>query len=159
MVSVLFVCLGNICRSPTAEGIFANMCLKNGLKGQVLVDSAGTGGWHAGELADPRSRAEAQRRGLMLQSRSRKFRSEDFQNFDLILAMDQSNLDNILRMAETKADQERVHLLRAFDPESPPGSEVPDPYYGGRNGFPDVFDICERACRGLLAEVQRRLSH
>ena len=73
--------------------------------------------------------------------------------------MDQSNLNNILRMAQTKADQERVHLLRAFDPESPPGAEVPDPYYGGRNGFPDVFDICERACQGLLAEVQRRLGH
>ena len=100
MVSVLFVCLGNICRSPTAEGIFLNMCLKDGLKSSVSIDSAGTGGWHVGELADPRSRAEAQRRGLMLQSRSRKFRSEDFQDFDLILAMDQSNLHNILQLAE-----------------------------------------------------------
>ena len=159
MVSVLFVCLGNICRSPTAEGIFADMCIKNGIESAVLVDSAGTGGWHVGELADPRSRAEAQRRGLMLQSRSRKIRSQDFQDFDLILAMDQSNLRNILRLAETEADKARVYLLRDFDSESPPGSDVPDPYYGGTNGFPEVFDICERACQGLLAEVQRRLSH
>ena len=157
MLSVLFVCLGNICRSPTAEGIFIHISSKEGLKSSLSIDSAGTGGWHVGELADARSRSEAARRGVMLHSRSRKFRSKDFQDFDLILAMDGSNLRNILRLAQSDADRSRVHLLRDFDPTARPGSDVPDPYYGGENGFAEVFDICERACQGLLAEVQKRL--
>ena len=157
MFSVVFVCLGNICRSPTAEGIFLDLIKKNSLESYVSAESSGTGGWHQGELADPRSRAEAQRRGLTLHSRSQQFRSQDFDRFDMILAMDRSNRRNILRLAKDDAQRSRVHLLREFDPESPPDSDVPDPYYGGERGFPDVFDICERACIGLLEEVQRRL--
>ncbi len=157
MVSVVFVCLGNICRSPTAEGIFLDLVQQNGLEGTVSVDSAGTGGWHIGELADSRSRAEAQSRGIHLTSRSRQFCSQDFTQFDLILAMDRSNLRNILRLAQTDSDRRRVHLLRNFDPSAPPDSDVPDPYYGGVRGFPDVFDICERACAGLLEHVRSRL--
>ena len=158
MLSVVFVCLGNICRSPTAEGIFLSMTAKNGLSDSIYVDSAGTGGWHIGELADPRSREEAQRRGVELPSRSRQFRSEDFDQFDLIIAMDRSNLRNILRLARTESDRSRVHLLRDFDPSASPGSEVPDPYYGGPRGFPDVYDICERACQGLLEHCRSRLA-
>jgi protein-tyrosine phosphatase len=157
MVSVVFVCLGNICRSPTAEGIFSHQVGEQGLANEFLIDSAGTGGWHIGELADPRSRQEALRRGVALHSRSRQFGSKDFQEFDLILAMDRSNLQNILRLAQSEEDRSRVRLLRDFDPSAPPGSDVPDPYYGGRNGFPDVFDICERACKGLLETIRERL--
>jgi protein-tyrosine phosphatase len=159
MLSVVFVCLGNICRSPTAEGIFIELVNQNGLSKQVIVDSAGTGGWHIGDLADPRSRAEASRRGIQLRSRSRQFRSEDFQKFDLIIAMDRANLRNILRLARTDEERSRVHLLRKFDPLAPPDSDVPDPYYGGTNGFPDVFDICARGCEGLMDEVRKRLSN
>ena len=110
-----------------------------------------------GERADPRSREEARRRGIELPSRSRQFRSEDFDQFDLILAMDRSNLRNILRLARTEEQRSQVHLLRDFDPSAEAGSEVPDPYYGGPRGFPDVYDICERACRGLLEHCRSQL--
>ena len=116
----------------------------------VELDSAGTGGWHVGELSDPRSREAAARRGYELVHRARKFEASDFARFDLILAMDQANLTVLERLARGLADPPRIALLRSFDASAPVGAEVPDPYDGGRAGFEEVLDICERACAGLL---------
>lgn len=155
-VRVCFVCLGNICRSPTAHGLFAAEIKAAHLDGVVLVDSAGTGDWHVGELPDKRARAEAASRGLTLDHRARQFVAEDFARFDLIVAMDASNAADLAAMAPTPADRAKVHLFRSFDPASPAGASlaVPDPYYGGPDGFKEVFDICAAASRGLLMYVR-----
>lgn len=129
-----------------------------GLADRVTIDSAGTGGWHAGELPDPRTRAAAARRGVALDHRGRQFRRDDFQRFDLILAMDAANLRALRAMAPDDAAREKVRLLRSYDPAAPEGAEVPDPYYGDGDGFERVLDICEAACAGLLAEVRARLA-
>ena len=154
MIKLCFVCLGNICRSPTAEGIMKALVSKFSLENSIEVDSAGTGAWHSGEKADPRSRAVAQTRGLDLTSRSRQFKSEDFSEFDYVLAMDNSNLQNLRALAD-ETSSTKLFLLRSFDPQSPKSADVPDPYYGGPRGFEDVFDICEAACTGLLHYIQK----
>ena len=160
IVQLNFVCLGNICRSPTAEGIMATLVAEAGLSHRIAVDSSGTGAWHAGEPADKRSAREARSRGIELTSRARQFHPGDFYEFDLILAMDESNLSNIIDVAPESALREKAHLLRSFDPNSAglqAGQlDVPDPYYGGSNGFADVFDLIDAACRGLLADLQTR---
>ncbi len=150
---VLFVCLGNICRSPTAEGVMQHLVEQAGA--DVRVDSAGTGGWHAGERADPRMREHAAKRGYDLTSRARAFdRSVDFEAFDLIVAMDDSNLANLRR--QDRAGRYAHKLVKMTDYCSRhPHSEVPDPYYGGDQGFELVIDIIEDAAGGLLAELQR----
>jgi len=153
-MKLLFVCLGNICRSPTAHGVMQKLVDDAGLGTRVTIDSAGTGNWHVGELPDPRSREAALVRGYDLSHRARQVMPEDFERFDLILAMDRSNLRNLKAMPQGSA---RVELLRAFDPEAPPGAEVPDPYSGGEDDFERVLDICERACAGVLAYVRERL--
>jgi protein-tyrosine phosphatase len=155
-VRISFVCLGNICRSPTAHGLFAAQVKAAQLDGVILVDSAGTGDWHVGELPDRRARAEAASRGLTLDHRARQFVAEDFARFDLVLAMDASNEADLRAMAPTTADRDKVRLFRSFDPASPQGAApaVPDPYYGGPDGFREVFDICEAASRGLLTYVR-----
>lgn len=153
-IRVVFVCLGNICRSPTAEGVFIDLVRKEGLAHRFAIDSAGTGSWHAGELPHPDTRAEARRRGIELTSRARQFVREDFERFDYILAMDAGNRNNILRIAEADHHRAKVHLFRSFDPASDPEDEVPDPYYEG--GFDRVFDICEAAARGLLRTLRER---
>jgi protein-tyrosine phosphatase len=152
--SVLFVCLGNICRSPTAEGVFRHLLKQEGLVQAIRVDSAGTGAWHVGESPDRRSAAAARRRGVVLAGAARKVIRADFTSFHYVLAMDRSNYDNLLSLAPDGAAEGRVRLFRDFDPDSPPGSEVPDPYYGGDRGFEDVFDICDAASRGLLAHLR-----
>jgi protein-tyrosine phosphatase len=152
MVRVVFVCLGNICRSPTAEGVMRRLVADARLEGRVRIDSAGTGNWHVGEAPDTRARHEAKRRGYELTGRARQFQHEDFDQFDHVIAMDRSNLENIERLAPDGNARAKVRLLREFDPESPPGAEVPDPYYEG--GFDEVLDICERACGGLLAHLR-----
>jgi protein-tyrosine phosphatase len=157
-VRICFVCLGNICRSPTAEGVMRLALTRAGLSERVTVDSAGTGGWHVGELPDPRTRAAASRRGIELDHRGRQFRRDDFARFDLILAMDAANHRALLAMAPDAAAKAKVRLLRSYDPAAPEGAEVPDPYYGGSDGFERVLDICEAACAGLLAEVKSRLA-
>ena len=149
-----FVCLGNICRSPTAEGVMRALVRDAGLSSSIAIASAGTGAWHIGELPDPRTRAAARARGLELTSTAQLFVQADLQRFDYVLAMDRSNLETLQRMARTAPERARIHLLRAFDPEAPAGAEVPDPYYGGPRGFEAVLDMCERACRGLLAHVR-----
>jgi protein-tyrosine phosphatase len=150
MTRVCFVCLGNICRSPTAEAVFCKMVKERGLEDEYEIDSAGTASYHEGELADGRSREAARRRGYDIQSRSRPFEPEDFERFDYVLAMDGDNRRALLEMARSQAARERVRLLRSFDPTAPKDAVVPDPYYGGSRGFDEVIDICERACRGLL---------
>lgn len=124
-----------------------------GLADQIHIESAGTAAYHAGELPDPRSREEAMRRGIRLESRARQFEAGDFRRFDYVLAMDTENLSDLCGLTEDRDAWSRLHLLRSFDPEPSPEREVPDPYYGGVHGFARVFDICESACRGLLAHV------
>ncbi|MEJ2539714.1 MAG: low molecular weight phosphotyrosine protein phosphatase [Gemmatimonadota bacterium] len=152
--SVLFVCLGNICRSPLAEGIFAHLLREEGIHGGIRVDSAGTGSWHVGEAADPRSREVAQRHGIRLESRARQVEPRDLREFDLVVAMDRSNLEELQAMQEEHGGTARLLLMREFDPE-PEDGEVPDPYYGGSGGFDRVYEMLLRASRGLLEELRR----
>jgi len=156
MMRLLFVCSGNICRSPTAEGVMRGVIAEAGLERDIEVDSAGTGGWHVGERADPRARAAAARRGIALDGVARRVRPEDLDEFELVLAADHSHLRDLLALAgETQARRARVRLLREFDPAADAGDlEIPDPYYGGPDGFEQVLDLCEAACRGLLAQLQ-----
>lgn len=154
-IAVCFVCLGNICRSPTAEGVFIHLVEQAGLRERFVIDSAGTGAYHVGERADPRSRAEARRRGVELPSIARQVVAGDFARFDLLLAMDHRNRADLLALARGEPARRKVRLFREFDPSAPPQAEVPDPYYGGEQGFAEVFDICERAAKGLLAQLRR----
>jgi protein-tyrosine phosphatase len=152
-IRICFVCLGNICRSPTAEGVMIQLVQDAGLAGRIAIDSAGTGAWHAGERADPRSRAEALRRGLELPSVARQFTAGDFDAFDYVIAMDRRNFRDLERLIGGGHHKRKLHLLRSFDAHAN-DPDVPDPYYGGDNGFADVFDICEAGCRGLLAHLR-----
>jgi len=156
-VWLLFVCLGNICRSPTAEGVMRHVLREEGLDGAVELDSAGTGGWHAGQAPDPRAAAAAGARGILLEGAARQVTAADFEEFDLVLAADRENLAD-LRTLAPPGTEHKVRLLRAFDPSSADAADldVPDPYYGGERGFEDVLDLVERACRGLVAELRRR---
>ena len=154
-MKVLFVCLGNICRSPTAEGVFRKYLADSALADKVSVDSAGTADWHTGKGPDPRTCEAALKRGYDLSKlQARHATAEDFHNFDLILAMDKSNLANLeaLRPADSRAELDL--LLQRYDL---PRSEVPDPYYGGEQGFEDVLDLLENASQALLAELQERV--
>lgn len=126
-----------------------------GLGDRIAIDSAGTGAWHAGEPADRRSRETATRRGLRLDSIARQVTVEDFTRFDYLLAMDADNLRDLQNLAPDANARARVHLFRSFDPASPQGAAVPDPYYGGPGGFDEVLDICEAACAGLLEHLRR----
>lgn len=157
-IGVCFVCLGNICRSPTAEGIFLSQVRAAGLASRVRVDSAGTAAFHVGNPADARSAAAAHARGVALPSRARRFERADFESFDFVIAMDRANQSDLLALAADADAQDKVRLLRSFDPAAPHDAEVPDPYYGGPSGFEHVFDLCEVACRGLLAHVRSQLS-
>lgn len=145
---VLFVCLGNICRSPTGEGVFRALVRERGLGERVFVDSAGTGSWHVGEPADRRMRQAAGDRGYELTSRARQVTPEDFHDFDLIVAMDRSNREHLEEMRPAGAGAE----LRLFSDFLPPGSphDVPDPYYGGEQGFERVLDLIEDGSQPLL---------
>jgi protein-tyrosine phosphatase len=157
-VRLCFVCLGNICRSPTAEGVMLALLAEAGLAGRVEVDSAGTGTWHRGEPADPRARAEAARRGVELTSRASTFQRGDAAAYDLVLAMDRANLADLRDLTPDPAHRSRIRLLREFDPALDDGDrwggEVPDPWAGGDDGFTVVFDLVEAACRGLLDHLR-----
>jgi protein-tyrosine phosphatase len=155
VVRLCFVCLGNICRSPTAEGVMRALVERAGLASAIEIDSAGTGAWHVGEPADERARAAAARRGFELTSVARRVMRADFDRFDYLIAMDRENLIALERMAPDEAARGKVRLLRSFDPAAPRGAAVPDPYYGGADGFDQVVDICEAACRGLLEHIAR----
>lgn len=154
MVRVCFVCLGNICRSPTAEGIFRKLVSEAGLSAGISIDSAGTGDWHVGEPPDARATEAARVRGITLQGRAQHFTSAHFARYDLVVAMDRDNRRNLQRLARTEADKAKIRLLREFEPTSSKDLDVPDPYYGGIDGFAQVFEICERSCQGLLEHVR-----
>ncbi|HUO20608.1 MAG TPA: low molecular weight protein-tyrosine-phosphatase [Steroidobacteraceae bacterium] len=152
---VLFVCLGNICRSPTAEGVLRTLAAREAPELALEVDSAGTAAYHVGQPPDPRTRAAAARRGYDLSAlRARSIESADFERFDLILAMDRENLTALRRRAPAHA-HERLRLFLEFCADEAP-EEVPDPYYGGPNGFEEVLDLVESATRGLLAHLRQR---
>ena len=153
-VALSFVCAGNICRSPTAETVMRHLVKEAGLAHAIAVDSAGTGSWHVGEERDRRTRAVAARRGMPMSGEARQFSPGDFARFDLILALDDDNLRDLRRLAPGDEARAKIHLLREFDKDAPPGAEVPDPYYGGPEGFERVFDICLAACRGLLEHAR-----
>jgi protein-tyrosine phosphatase len=153
---ILFVCMGNICRSPTAEGVMRRLLRDAGLEAAIEIDSAGTGGWHAGEPPDARAAEAAGRRGVALGGAARQVTAGDFDAFDLLVAMDRENLRELLAIAPDEAAAEKVRLLREFDPASADAGDldVPDPYYGGERGFERVLDLVEAACRGLLDELR-----
>jgi protein-tyrosine phosphatase len=153
-MKVLFVCLGNICRSPTAEGVVRVLAAREAPDLAIEVDSAGTAAYHVGAAPDPRTRAAAARRGYDLEAlRARVVEPGDFTRFDLILAMDADNL-RVLRRRAPAAAHERLRLFMEFAPQAAT-SEVPDPYYGGANGFEEVLDLVEAAARGLLAHLRQ----
>jgi protein-tyrosine phosphatase len=146
--------MGNICRSPTAEGVMRALVRDAGLEDGIELDSAGTGGWHAGEPPDARAAEAARLRGVTLAGAARQVRTEDFEAFDLLVAMDRENLRGLLALAPDEAAAEKVRLLREFDPRAAGDLDVPDPYYGGERGFEDVLDQVQAACRGLLEELR-----
>ncbi|NNF13511.1 MAG: low molecular weight phosphotyrosine protein phosphatase [Gemmatimonadetes bacterium] len=154
--SVLFVCLGNICRSPLAEGIFHHLVDEAGLTDRFEIDSAGTGAWHVGERPDARAAMVASQHGVDLPSRARQITDDDLKRFDYVVVMDRENLRNVQRMSDTLGDEAvaEVVLLRAFDPEGSDGDEVPDPYYGGASGFENVYEMVHRSCRDLLDRLR-----
>lgn len=154
MVSVCFVCLGNICRSPTAEGVMRHLVREAGLESKIQVDSAGTAGYHTGEPPDQRARAAGARRGIEIAGSARQFRRSDWSRFDYVLALDRTNRDDLARTAPSADVLEKLHLLRSFDPAAPPEASVPDPYYGGDDGFDLVLDLCLAACRPLLERIR-----
>ena len=153
---LLFVCLGNICRSPAAEGVFLHLLAQEGLTERFVVDSAGTGGWHVGRPADRRMRAAAERRGIALPSRARQLEADDLLRFDRILTMDDDNLQAVQAMARQLGGRDLARIepmtshCRRFAVR-----EVPDPYYGGEEGFEHVLDLLEDACGGLLESLRR----
>jgi protein-tyrosine phosphatase len=150
---ICFVCLGNICRSPTAAAVMIHLVAEAGLSQRIEVESAGTAGWHVGEGPDTRAAAEARRRGLPMRHTAQQFTPRDFARFDLVLAMDDENRRNLLAIAPDEHAAGKVGMLLRYDALSEPGAAVPDPYYGGPEGFAYVFDLVERACRGLLDEL------
>ena len=152
---ILFVCLGNICRSPTAEGAMRALVREAGLEDEIEIDSAGTGSWHVGSSPDRRAVRAARARGIPLEGAAREVRSEDFEDFDLLIAMDGSNLRALRQLAPNEQARSKVRLLREFDPADPRPADVPDPYYGASGGFEEVLDLVQASCEGLLAQVRR----
>ncbi len=164
-IRLLFVCMGNICRSPTAEGVMRGLLREQGLEGAVEVDSAGTGDWHAGDPPDARATAAARARGITLEGAARIVTRDDFDEYDFILAADRRNLGDLRALLPDGA-RSKLHLLREFSPPTSPARtgrpasarapdlDVPDPYYGGPQGFETVLDQVEAACRGLLDEIR-----
>lgn len=155
MINILFVCLGNICRSPSGEGVFKSLVESEGLEDKFFIDSAGTSAYHVGEPADRRMRKHAERRSIRLTSRSRRFIRQDFDKFDYILAMDGSNYDDILSIDKTGENRAKVFMMTDFS-SIYKNRDVPDPYYGGDDGFEEVLDLLEESCRGLLDAVKKK---
>ncbi len=153
---VLFVCLGNIVRSPLAEALFRHYAQQRGLAQRYEADSAGTGGWHVGEGPDPRMVRVAARHGLHYDHRARQFHPRDFERFDLILVMDYDNWAHLMALAGGEPRyQRKIRFLREFDPQGGPRAEVPDPYYGGLEGFERVYAVIDRSVQGLLDALEQ----
>jgi protein-tyrosine phosphatase len=153
-IGVLFVCLGNICRSPLAEAVFLGLVKEAGLGGRVEVDSAGTSNYHTGDAPDPRTIEVARRRGIVLEHRARQIAAEDLDRFEYVVVMDAQNRERVQRLADQAKPGTEVHLLRRFDDSADAEDEVPDPYFGGPGSFEEVQEIVERACRGLLEHIR-----
>jgi protein-tyrosine phosphatase len=155
-VRLLFVCLGNICRSPTAEGVMRALVSREGLAEHIELDSAGTGAWHVGSPPDRRASQTARTRGIALEGTARQVRVQDFHDFDVLVAMDRENLRELRRQAPGEEERAKVRLLREFDPASVSSGEldVPDPYYGAGDGFERVFELVYAACEGLLEQIR-----
>jgi protein-tyrosine phosphatase len=154
MLRLCFVCLGNICRSPIGEGVMRRLIDDAGLGPSFEVDSAGTAGYHAGELPDARARAAGRRFGVEVGGRARQFKAADFERFDYVLAMDRSNFEDLASLASDPSWRKKLHLLRSFDGASAEGASVPDPYYGDDEDFDDVVRICLAACTPLLERLR-----
>ncbi|MER5960760.1 low molecular weight protein-tyrosine-phosphatase [Streptomyces sp. NPDC002057] len=154
---VCFVCTGNICRSPMAEHVFRGHVEEAGLGELVEVDSAGTGGWHEGDAADPRTVAVLDENGYTSAHTARRFRASWFPSIDLVIALDEGHLRELRELARTPEEAARIRLLRSYDPAAGDGLDVPDPYYGGREGFEECLDMVEAASEGLLAAVRLEL--
>lgn len=152
---ILFVCLGNICRSPAAEGVMKRLVEREGVQEEFVIDSAGIIGYHQGELPDPRMRSHAARRGYLLTHRSRPVTSNDFLEFDWIIGMDDRNLDDLHRLSPTLEAEEKICRMTDFCRHHPEADHVPDPYYGGAAGFDLVLDLLEDGCQGLLDRLTR----
>lgn len=155
MTKILFICLGNICRSPMAEAIMRKLVEDRGLSSEYEIDSAGLIGYHEGEGADPRMKAHARRHGYILTHRSRPVRAIDFELFDLIVSMDDSNWDRLHRLAPSLEAEEKIVRMTDYC-QTHVIDHVPDPYYGGAQGFENVIDILEDACAGLLNELENQ---
>jgi protein-tyrosine phosphatase len=153
-IRVLFVCMGNICRSPVAEAVFRHQVSERGLDDRFHIDSAGTSGYHDGDPPDRRSTETARRRGIVLAGRSRRVTANDLNDFDYVIAMDAQNERELRRVLAASGGAARVHRLREWDPR-PDDGDVPDPYYGGPHGFDNVHDIVERASAAFLDHVVR----
>ena len=152
---ICFVCLGNIVRSPFAENLFRHLAEEIGVEQKYQVDSAGTSAYHVGEEPDPRMRQVAAQHGFHYTGRARQFEQDDFENFDVIIAMDETNRRNLLRMARTPEHKTKVRMMRQFDPNGSASDPVPDPYYGGIDGFEKVYRILERSIKGLLENLEK----
>lgn len=154
VVKVLFVCLGNICRSPTAEGVFRELVKRKGLSDLIKTDSAGTGDWHVGKKPDKRAQETALMRGFDISDlRGRQVTAKDFITFDYVMAMDRCNYANLQNICPD-GYQDRVHMFLSFFAASPE-EEIPDPYYGGPAGFDYVFDLVEEASLGLIKDIEK----
>ena len=151
--NVLFICLGNICRSPAAQAVMQAMVDERGLTDRFYIDSAGIGGWHIGDLPDKRMRVHARPRGYELTHRARKVQSSDFEDFDLIVGMDASNVDDLCNLAMTLEQQDKVVMMGDYIRQYPNYDHVPDPYYEGSEGFELVLDLLQDACDNLLDRI------
>ncbi|MFF7473283.1 low molecular weight protein-tyrosine-phosphatase [Streptomyces sp. NPDC008092] len=151
---VCFVCTGNICRSPMAESVFRARIAEAGLDDRVAADSAGTGGWHEGDGADPRTARVLEEHGYESEHTARQFQASWFARLDLVIALDSGHLKSLRRLAPTEEDARKVRLLRSYDPAADDDLDVPDPYYGGLDGFEECLEMVEAASTGLLAVVR-----
>ncbi|HZX72865.1 MAG TPA: low molecular weight protein-tyrosine-phosphatase [Cyclobacteriaceae bacterium] len=154
MIKVVFVCLGNICRSPLAEAIFKNKVLGRGIHDSFEAHSCGTANYHVGDSPDPRTIRNAKKNGVLIEHVGRQLCEEDIAYFDYIFVMDKSNYSNVLRLENAKQNEHKVHMLRTFDTIK--GDEVPDPYYGQEKDFQEVFEILDRSVEGAIHFLLQR---
>jgi protein-tyrosine phosphatase len=157
--SILFICLGNICRSPAAEGIMKKMAADRGLSDRLYIDSAGIGSWHVGQLPDARMRRHGEMHGYSFDSRARQFKTEDFDQFDNIAVMDHENYGDVAAKARNRGDRERIICMADYLRHHPYNKTVPDPYYGGDRDFELVIELLEDACEGLLDKLEKEVGH